>query len=80
MFLIAWSIMFTLQNFSWIRPPSQIPRLHFWIYIYLYRMFFKTKLYDEMTDFYVVNFPFLGGDVPCSTSCGVYISKHIRFA
>ena len=25
-----------LQNFSKIRPTSQIPRPHFWIYIYLY--------------------------------------------
>ena len=27
-----------------------------------------------------MNFPFLYGDVPCSTSYGVYISKLIRFA
>ena len=28
----------------------------------------------------MVNFPFLNGDVPRSTSHGVYISKLIRFA
>ena len=28
----------------------------------------------------MVNFPFLDGDVPCSTSYGVYISQLIRFA
>ena len=28
----------------------------------------------------IVNFPFLDGDVPRSTSYGVYISKLIRFA
>ena len=28
----------------------------------------------------IVNFPFLDGDVPRSTSYGVYISQHIRFA
>ena len=27
-----------------------------------------------------MNFPFLDGDVPRSASCGVYISKLIRFA
>ena len=31
-------------------------------------------------DFDIVNFPFLDGDVPCSTSYGVYISQVIRFA
>ena len=31
-------------------------------------------------DFDIVNFPFLDGDVPCSTSCGVYISQLIHFA
>ena len=31
-------------------------------------------------DFEIVNFPFLDGDVPRSTSNGVYISQLIRFA
>ena len=31
-------------------------------------------------DFNIVNFPFLDGDVPRSTSCGVYISQLTRFA
>ena len=35
---------------------------------------------SAMTDFYIVNFPFLHGDVPRSTSYGVYISQLIRFA
>ena len=30
--------------------------------------------------FEIVNFPFLDGDVPNFTSCGVYISQLIRFA
>ena len=44
--------------------------------------FVKTKIYDKRDDFDfdVVNFPFLDGDVPRSTSCGVYISRLIRFA
>ena len=38
-----------------------------------YRVFFDF-------DFEIVNFPFLDGDVPRSTSYGVYISQLIRFA
>ena len=36
----------------------------------------STKIYDKRDDFdfEIVNFPFLDGDVPRSTSYGVYIS------
>ena len=36
----------------------------------------STKIYDKLDDFdfETVNFPFLDGDVPRSTSYGVYIS------
>ena len=44
----------------------------------------QTKIYDKRDnfDFDIVNFPFLflDGDVPRSTSFGVYISQLIRFA
>ena len=42
----------------------------------------STKIYDKRGDFdfEIVNFPFLDGDVPRSTSYGVYISQRIRFA
>ena len=42
----------------------------------------STKIYDKHDDFdfEIVNFPFLDGDVPLSTSYGVYISQLIRFA
>ena len=42
----------------------------------------STKIYDKRDDFDfdIVNFPFLDGDVPHSTSYGVYISQLIRFA
>ena len=42
----------------------------------------STKIYDKRDDFDfdIVNFPFLGGDVPRRTSYGVYISQLIRFA
>ena len=44
--------------------------------------FVKTKFYDKRDDidFDIVNFPFLDGDVPRSTSYGIYISQLIRFA
>ena len=44
--------------------------------------FDKTKLYVKRGDFdfNIVNFPFVNGDVPRSTSYGVYIFQHIRFA
>ena len=42
----------------------------------------SSKIYDKLDDFdfEIVNFPFLDGDVPRSTSYGVYISQLIRFA
>ena len=44
--------------------------------------FVKTKIYDKRDDFDfdIVNFPFLDGGVPRSTSYGAYISQIIRFA
>ena len=44
--------------------------------------FVSSKIYDNRDDcdFDIVNFPFLGGDVPHSTPYGVYISQLIRFA
>ena len=42
----------------------------------------STKIYDKHADFdfEIVNFPFLDGNDPRSTSYGVYISQFIRFA
>ena len=42
----------------------------------------SIKIYDKRDDFdfEIVNFPFLDGDVPRSTSYGDYISQLIRFA
>ena len=41
----------------------------------------SSKIYDKRDDFNfeIVNFPFLDGDVPRSSSYGVYISQLIRF-
>ena len=45
-------------------------------------IFFKIRISFEVLyfDFEIVNFPFLDGDVPRSSSYGVYISQLIRFA
>ena len=42
----------------------------------------STKIYDNRNDFNfdIVNYTFLDGDVPRSTSYAVYISQRIRFA
>ena len=42
--------------------------------------FVKTKFFDKRDyfDFDIVNVPYLDGDVPRSTSYGVYISQLIR--
>ena len=42
----------------------------------------SIKMYDKRDDcgFEIVNFPFLDGDVPRSTSYGGYVSQLIRFA
>ena len=44
--------------------------------------FVSSKIYDKRDDFDfdIVNFPFLDGDVPRSTSYRVLISQLIRFA
>ena len=44
--------------------------------------FLSSKIYDKRDDidFDEVNFPFFDGDVPPSTSYGVYISQLIRFS
>ena len=48
--------------------------------LHLSDVFFKTKIYDKRDDFDIVNFPFVDGDAPRSTSYGIYISQLIRFA
>ena len=53
------------------------------LYLSISDGFVKTKIYDKRDDFdfdIIVNFPFLDGDVPRSTSYDVYISHLIRFA
>ena len=62
---------------------SQILRPHFLdLHLSILGGFIKTKMFDKWNDFDfdIVNFSFLDGDVPRSTSYGVYISQLIRFA
>ena len=64
----------TLSN----TPDTEAPVLDLHLSISI--GFVLSKIYDKHDDFDldVVNFPFLNGDVPCSTSYGVYISQFIR--
>ena len=52
------------------------------MHLYISNDIVCTKIYDKSDDFdfEIVNFPFLDGAVPRSTSYGVYISQLIRFA
>ena len=52
------------------------------LYLPISNEFVSTKIYDKRDDydFEIVNFPFLDGGVPRSTSYGVYIAQLIRFA
>ena len=52
------------------------------LYLSISNGFVSSKIYDKRDDFdfYIVNFPFLDGDVPRRPSYGVYISRLISFA
>ena len=52
------------------------------LHLYFSNYIVSTKINDKRYDFdfEIVNFPFLDGDVPRSTSYGVYISQLIHFA
>ena len=60
---------------------SDTEALFFYLHLSISDGFVKTKTFDKRDDFDfdIVNFPFLDGDVPRSTSYGVYISQLIRF-
>ena len=59
---------------------TEAPFLH--LHLSISKGFVSSKIYDKLDDFDfdIVNFSFLDGDVPRSTSYGVYISQLIRFA
>ena len=81
--LTIWLVKYTLQSSSLIKPIPLIPKPHFLdLHLSISNDIVSTKIYDKCDDFdfKIVNFPFLDGDVPRSTSYGVYISQLIRFA
>ena len=61
-------------------PDTEAPMLD--LHLSISNGFVSSKINDKRDDFDfdIVNFPFLDGDVPRSTSYGVYISQLIRFA
>ena len=61
---------------------SDIDTLFLELHLSISDGFVKTKIYYKRDDFGfdIVNFPFLDGDVPRSTSFCVHISQLIRFA
>ena len=66
-----------------IKPIPLKSKPHFKTCICQFLMkLFLPKIYDKRDDFdfEIVNFPVLDGDVPRSTSYGVYISQLSRFA
>ena len=52
------------------------------LHLYISYGFVSFKIYDKRDefDFDIINFPFLDGDIPRSSSCRVYISQLVRFA
>ena len=52
------------------------------LHLFISNGFVSSGVYDKRGDFDfdVVSFPFLDGGVPRPTSCGVYISRLVRFA
>ena len=50
------------------------------MHLSIYNDIISANIYDKRDDFEIVNFQFLDGNVPHSTSYGVYISQLIRFA
>ena len=78
-------VIYTLQSSNLIKPISLIfeyRSCNFRLALSISNDIVSTKIYDKRNDFdfEIVNFPFLDGDVPRSTSYGVYISQLIRFA
>ena len=61
---------------------SDTEALFFYLHLSISDVFIKTRIFNKRDDFDfdIVNFPFLDGESPRSTSYGVYISQLIRFA
>ena len=60
-----------------MKPINLIPKLHFFdLHLLISNDIVSTKIYDKRDnfDFEIVNFPYIDGDVPRSTSYIFYIS------
>ena len=77
MFACNFKIVLNLYRVNFSQSEASFLYLH----LSISDGFIKTKIYDKRDDFDfdIVNFPFLDGDVPRSTSYSVYISQLIRF-
>ena len=71
-----------LQLNNWKLKPLDTEAPFLDLHLCISNGFFSPKINDKRDDFDfdIVNFPFLDGDVPRSTSHGVYIFQLIRFA
>ena len=77
-----WSTKFIHLNCNLIKLILHTEAPFLDIHLSICNGFVSSKIYDKRDDFdfYIVNFPFLDGDVPRHPSYGVYISQLIRFA
>ena len=81
--LTIWLVKYTLQSSNLAKPNTFDTAAAFLdLHLSISNHIVSTKIYDKRDDydFDIVNFPFLDGDVPRSTSYVVYISQLIRFA
>ena len=79
----AWWAVFTHLNYSLKKSKCfDTEAIFLDLHLSILNGVVSSKIYDrrEDFDFDIVNFPFLDGDVPRSTSYGIYISQLIRFA
>ena len=81
--LTIWQVKYTLQSPNLIKLiPITLTKAAFLdFHLSFSNDIVSTKIYDKRDDFdfEIVNFPFLDGDVPRSTSCGVHIFQLIRY-
>ena len=80
--MIAKSNIFTLQKLLYKANVFDTEASFLDLHLSISDDFVKTTMFDKWDDFDfdIVNFPFLNGYVPRSTSNGVYISHLIHFA
>ena len=71
MFILKiWLVKYTLQSQLNKANTSDTEAAFLYLHLSISNDIVSTKIYDKRDDFdfEIVNFPFLDGDVPCSTS------------